>query len=247
MGASIRTFFCGLLAPGLGYWLVDKRRYGLATGALTIAVVLLVSWTRLVLEPLGIRAAIVCLLALLSGSALHAAFLDSRGIEFDRRWRSAVLYAIGVGIVFSFLFAFRGDLLGYEAYRLPGQSMAPTLTRGDRIIVDTWRYRDAEPQIDDIVVFLAPDTGITYVKRIVGIPGDLVSLEGSQVTRNGDAVDEPFAVYRGSGPGIGSFSGLSVPPGQYLVLGDNRNDSRDSRHFGLVPRENVVGVVALTL
>ena len=247
MGAPIRTFICGLFAPGLGDWVVNKRQYGLATVVLTIATVLVFSWTRLVLEPLGFRAAMACLLAILFGSALHSAFVESRGVEGDRNWRNAVLFTIGVGVIFLLLFSFRGILLGYEAYRLPGQSMAPTLASGDQIVVDTWRYAGTEPANGDIVVFVAPDTGVTYVKRIVGVPKDVISLQGTQLIRNGENVNEPYAEYDGSDETVRPFSDVRVTAGHYFVLGDNRNRSKDSRFFGAVPRENLIGKVAITL
>ena len=244
---AVRTFVCGLLAPGLGYWVVNKPRNGLITAALCIALVLGFSWARLIVDSVGYVSLIACLVAVLTGAALHSAFIESRGVEGARRWRNVVLFAAGVGIFWAALISFRGTVLGYEAYEVPSRSMAPTILLGDYIVVDTWRYKNADPANGEIVAFLAPATGVTYVKRIVGAPGDTVALQGNKLTRNDVVIDEPYAIYSGSGEALQPFSEVLVSSDEYLVLGDNRNLSKDSRHFGLVPRGNVIGVVAFSL
>ena len=125
-----------------------------------------------------------------------------------------------------------------------GLNQSNILLAGDYIIVDTWRFKDEEPANGDIVVFRAPESGISYIKRIAGMPGDSVSLQGDQLARNGQIVSEPYTIYEGSGQVRQPIPELNVRPNQYLLLGDNRNNSRDSRHFGLVPRENIVGRIA---
>jgi len=244
MGTSIRTFVCGLLLPGLGYLIVNRPRLGFATILLVYAAVLAVSWTRLGLTPTGYFASIGALVVVIVCSALHAAYIDKVEIEGDRKWRRVVIYAVGFTVISLLISVFRGSILGIESYRVPSQSMAPTVPRDGRIVVDTWVYKDSQPMFGDVVVFVAPDNGISYVKRVVGVPGDRISLTGSLLDRNGEFVLEPYATYEGSGSVIQPVDEVEVQSGQYLLLGDNRNKSRDSRHFGMVPKENIIGKVA---
>lgn len=187
---------------------------------------------------------LVCVLMIWIGAAFHAAIIEFRGGNISRNWKIAFLF-IGAYFVVAFVvFSDRARTLGYEAFRLPAASMAPTLLRGDYIIVDTWLYDNEDPANGDIVVFEAPGSGVNYIKRIVGVPGDSVSLLSNQLTRNGRSVDEPYALYNGPALGIFALEEQTVPPGRYLVLGDNRNNSRDSRHFGMIPRDKVVGKIS---
>jgi len=121
--------------------------------------------------------------------------------------------------------------------------MAPTLVRGDRIVVDSWRYRRSEINVGAIVVFELPSSGgVMYIKRIVGLPGDVLTLESDVLTRNGISIVEPYTLYKNeSKRPRSSFSDIQVPEDEYFVLGDNRDNSRDSRYIGTIPREYIVG------
>jgi len=244
MIASISTFIVGIIITGCGYWIVGKRKQGFATVCLVLAFVLIFSWTRFILDPAGLRILLVCLLVTLCGAALHSALIRFRSQKDSTNWNKGLLFAGGYFIVALLLFSNRGTVLGYETYRLPAGSMAQTLLRGDYIVVDTWRYQDTEPANGDIVVFRIPQSGISYIKRIVGVPGDSVSLQGNQLARNGQIVSEPYAIYEGSGQAYQPIREQKIPPNLYLMLGDNRNNSKDSRHFGMVPRRNIVGRIA---
>jgi signal peptidase I len=164
-----------------------------------------------------------------------------------------------------------------QAYVIPTGSMEGNLLIGDHILVDRMVFADPGPlgrhilpyrQLErgDIVVFLYPeDPRQTWVKRIIGLPGDRIRLENGQVVRNGRRLVEPYVQhiaiqpdpYRDNFPlapepsttprGRDMFqhhvrSGeVVVPPGMLFALGDNRDNSADSRYWGFVPRENVVG------
>ena len=125
--------------------------------------------------------------------------------------------------------------------RVDGFSMNPTLQDGEYVLVSKLSYRLGEPQHGDIIVFKFPgDPPQDLIKRIVGLPGDVVDITGGTVRVNGQILTEPYIaaapVYRGH---------WEVPPGQLFVLGDNRNDSSDSHSWGLLPVENVIGKALL--
>jgi len=243
---TIRTFVASYIIPGWGFWIVGRPRLAILTIAVVVGVVLLFGWARLVLNPI----AFILFGGLMFGIVLSTA-VWSAVIEFrrdhekspPRNWKTAFLFALVVVILIYPLKSQRSAILGYDIFRLPASSMSPTLVRGDYILADTWHYSKSEIEIGNLAVFVAPDaSGVLYVKRIVGVPGDELSFEDDALVRNGNRMEEPYAFYSGGPPRPGSsFPSVTVPDGEYFVMGDNRNNSRDSRYIGSIPRSNFVG------
>ena len=170
----------------------------------------------------------------------------------------------------------------YEPFRIPSDSMMPTLVQGDFIFVNKWQYGlrlpvlnwkvvgIGEPQRGDVIVFRKPtEPSVVFIKRLVGLPGDTVRVTEAQVSVNGTPMPvEPGDFYRGpkeeqypftvvgletlgerphtlmfdpSRPG--TEGEWQVPEGHYFMMGDNRNNSRDSRfaEVGFVPADNIIG------
>jgi signal peptidase I len=138
-----------------------------------------------------------------------------------------------------------------KPYRIPSESMENTLLIGDRVLVDRVSWRFSEPARQNIVVFHSPLAGPVLIKRIIGMPGDEISLKDGAVYINGKKLDEPY-VRQLKGRPVPSDpfdNGLpwslqtpyKVPAGSYFMMGDNRIDSGDSREFGPVPRGQLVG------
>lgn len=129
-----------------------------------------------------------------------------------------------------------------RTFTVEGPSMRPTLEDGQRLLVDRLTYRFREPQRGEIIVFRYPaNPSQHFIKRIIGVPGDEIYITRGTVFVNGEPLDEPYIngrmlTFRTYGP-------IIVEPDSYFVLGDNRNNSEDSRdpRVGLVPRENIVG------
>jgi signal peptidase I len=128
-----------------------------------------------------------------------------------------------------------------EPFRIPSDSMAPTLVAGDHVLVDKRAYRDAAPRRGDLVVFRAPRTGEVLLKRVVAVGGDTVGIEDGVLVVDGRRPREPYA----DPEAIDSvyFGPVRVRAGTVFVLGDNRADSEDSRDFGAVPARDVIGRV----
>jgi signal peptidase I len=116
-----------------------------------------------------------------------------------------------------------------------GQSMEPTLHQGQYLFVDRMVYRFHEPQFGDIVAIQWGANGV--VKRVIGLPGDQIKIENGHVYRNGKQLEEPYI----KEPAKDKYGPLTVPKGTVFLLGDNRNESRDSRSFGPVPFGNIIG------
>jgi signal peptidase I len=138
-----------------------------------------------------------------------------------------------------------------KPYRIPSPSMEDTLLIGDRVLVDRISWRFSEPARGDIVVFHSPVPGPVLIKRVVGMPGDTLSLRDGAVYVNGKRLAEPY-VRRVDGrpePTEPFPNGLpwalqqpyTVPADSYFMMGDNRTDSGDSRALGPIARDRFVG------
>ena len=123
-------------------------------------------------------------------------------------------------------------------FRVVGTSMEPNLHTGQYLIVDKISYRLSEPHRGDVIVFEPPvNADGDYVKRVIGLPGELVEIRNGQVFISNQPLDEPYIVR----PGSYSWAAHRVGPGELFVLGDNRNMSSDSHNWGMLPQDKVVG------
>jgi signal peptidase I len=129
-----------------------------------------------------------------------------------------------------------------QAYNIPVASMEPTLLIGDHIIVNKHIYKTSMPKRGDVVVFKYPENPkVEYLKRLIGEPGDTIEIAGRTVFINGKPLKENYVQYIDSGSIDAHFGPVHIPSGNYFVLGDNRDNSADSRYWGFLPRENLTG------
>jgi signal peptidase I len=125
--------------------------------------------------------------------------------------------------------------------------MEPTLEINDRLIIEKMTYRFQQPKRGDIVVFSATEAlqkegyDDDFIKRIIGLPKDEVMVRNGKVTVNGEIIREKYIA---EAPQY-DFGPVTVPEGEYLVLGDNRNNSYDSHYWGFVPRDKFIGRASL--
>ncbi|MEJ7541876.1 signal peptidase I [Staphylococcus intermedius] len=152
-----------------------------------------------------------------------------------------------VGLLYAFVI---------KPYNIKGDSMDPTLKDGERVIVNKLGKTLGHLDNGNVIVFHADETN-DYVKRIIGKPGDHVVYKDDQLYLNGKKVDEPYLDYNlkhktyeqitgsfDSKDLPGSNGEAQIPKDKYLVLGDNREVSKDSRAFGLIDKDQIVGKVA---
>ena len=128
-----------------------------------------------------------------------------------------------------------------KPYRIPSESMENTLLIGDRVLVDRISWRFSDPQRQDIVVFHPPFEGPVLIKRIIGMPGDEIEMKGRTVYVNGRPLKEGYTQYIDSGSIYDHFGPYEVKQDEYFAMGDNRDNSQDSRFWGSVPREYILG------
>ncbi len=143
-----------------------------------------------------------------------------------------------IALVAVFSFAFRGFVA--EARFIPSESMEPTLHVGDKLYVEKITYKVGDIERGDIVVFEAPEASQhkeDMIKRVIALPGETVEIRGGIVYVNGQALDEPYEAEKPAS----DFPKMVVPENNLFVMGDNRNNSLDSRFWGTLPIENVIG------
>lgn len=154
-------------------------------------------------------------------------------------------------LVIAFLLAALIRFVLFTPIVVDGESMMPTLESGERMIVNKLNYKVGDIQRFDIVVFHAPEKK-DYIKRVIGVPGDTLEYKNDQLYINDKKVNEPYLQdYKNQivdgGTLTEDFSLLDytgkkiIPKGYYFVMGDNRRNSKDSRHIGLVSEEKIVG------
>jgi signal peptidase I len=157
----------------------------------------------------------------------------------------------GKTIALSVVFAFGFRTYVAESCYIPTGSMLPTLQINDRLMVDKISYRFSDPARGDMVVFRPPaklDLKDNFIKRIIGLPGDLVEVKGGKVYVNGKVLTEkyvaepPTYTWTKTESSDPQFAvNQVVPEGQYLVLGDNRNNSGDSHYWGFIAKDRIIG------
>jgi signal peptidase I len=146
-----------------------------------------------------------------------------------------VILAVAFVLVFGFVRPFV-----LEAFRIPSESMVPTLLVGDRVFVNKFIYRFTEPERGDVVVFESVNgREEDLIKRVVGVAGDEVEVRNGTLLVNGEAREEPYL--NRNLPFNDSYGPSEVPEGHVFVMGDNRANSADSRVFGPLPIENIEG------
>jgi signal peptidase I len=211
----------------------------------------------------------------MSQTALTPAALKGHLLNLWRNTRGLVIFLVLMSL-------FRSAIADHM--HVPTGSMNPTVIEGDQILVNklaygaripfthVWLYKGEGPQRGDVITFDSPEDGQTWLKRVIGLPGDTVEMRDERLLING----QPLAYSAGDAsiapalpkatqaqqlifadeqlgsvkhpimiapqvPALRNFEPVTVPAGQYLLLGDNRDNSKDSRYIGMIPRELITG------
>lgn len=161
-------------------------------------------------------------------------------VDWRRAGRSALDFT--KTLIIAFLLAQLVMVSVAQAFQVEQYSMEPTLLPHDRVLVNKFIYRFREPRHGDVIVLRYPrDPGRNYIKRIVGLPGDKVEIKNGHLIINGSSVEEVYV----NGQPSGDYGPEVIPADSFFVLGDNRNNSEDSRAFGFLKRGQIVGQAAL--
>jgi signal peptidase I len=186
--------------------------------------------------------------------------LDRLTHRLPRPWRIAIDWIVTIAGAIGIVLAIKQWVV--NPYRIPSSSMEPTLhcarpgagceaRLSDRVLADRFIYHFRSPHRGEIIVFNTPKAAAqaacnasgTFVKRLIGLPGDTVSERNGQIFINGKHLNEPYIKARRRDHQTGTWH---VPKGGYFFMGDNRVESCDSRRWGSVPRKNIIGEVFMT-
>ncbi|MCR6546244.1 signal peptidase I [Dehalobacterium formicoaceticum] len=151
-----------------------------------------------------------------------------------------IVEALSLAVILAILMR----LFLWEPYFIPSSSMEPVLQPGDRILVNKWIYRFRDPKRGDIIIFRYPmDERIQYIKRIIALPGEVIQGRNGEILINGQVLEESYISEAGT---AFDFGPITMDEGAYFVLGDHRDNSRDSRVFGIVTRDKILGKASIT-
>jgi signal peptidase I len=234
-----------LLVTGLGHLYSGNPKRGIILFGINQFIILAIAVCFEVIAPRGFFllfavAVEIAFIVFCISDALSAASRKNENDESARcnRWFEYIIY-IGTASVYAaavIIFVFM------QPYRLPTRSMEPTLLIGDHFIVNKLIYKIAVPKRGDIIVFKHPgDPKTSHLKRLIGEPGDKVEIIDKIVYINGKPLQEDYVQYIDTVSIDKVWGPYHVPAESYFVLGDNRDNSMDSRYYGFVPRKNLIG------
>jgi signal peptidase I len=247
----------GLLQPGLGQ--LYNGEVGKALAFFALPYLFLAAFAATALRPIPF--AIPLLLLALSGlsqlgAAAEAAWAAGQSSPTTRRRRYDrwYVYILVLALAWlSSLAALRVARRSIQSFRIPSHAMEPTILPGDCVLVDKARFRQAAPRRGDIVIYRSLENRRSkLITRLVGSGGERVEMHDKALLVDGQELHEPYAVHRDPRVYAGAdipaflrardnFGPYVVPEGQLFVLGDNRDNSYDSRFLGAVPRSSVEG------
>lgn len=142
----------------------------------------------------------------------------------------------------------RQRILGHAPYRMPSRSMAPTLKPGQIVLMRAGHHHRHLPERGELVIYRSPEDENPWIQRVIGLPGEQVAIEDGRVTINGQPLNEEYLDPANVGTEYSRWMHvMTVPQQQYLLLGDNRDNSMDGRLQGTIPHERLLGKVVLVL
>ena len=243
--AWLAVFLSGFI-PGLGHaylrkWIVAVLFF--TTFLLTLSVP--------IIAPPAVGIISLILRVLLGFLAMYLAYTSTSTRRYvQKSWIGALIAGLlGILVIPNIIMAIALRTFIAEARYIPSGSMLPTFHINDRVIINKLIYRFQSPARGELIIFTPPEVLIekgfkdAFITRIIGIPGDRIDVKDGKVYVNNTVISEKYLDeapnYNWSSTEL-TPSGI-IPAGQYLVFGDNRNNSYDSHYWGFVPRENIIG------
>lgn len=265
------AFLMSMICPGLGQ--LYNGNWKLALSALPVGAVFGVVTTLYFFGDLKMLLQALCISLVIDFVYAFHAFREAKKLgnmalfPFQRWWMYLGFLVVSYGIPDGYGKIYPSRFLSFQ---IPSESMVPNLLVGDRLVADGWAYWGKDPTRGDIVVFDYPrDTSIKYVKRMVGLPGETVEMRSGEIYINGKRMEQrrigettvgkegwsrvefletlgekEHTMYRTQPAAPGDFPPIVIPENKFFVMGDNRDRSSDSRVWGFVDRENLIGRMA---
>jgi signal peptidase I len=233
-----------ILTVGLGHLYSTRHKRALLFYGGFLALWFLCLYTPLTYSYLGVLIASIAFLSFFVFQAADAWRVARRvGVACLQPYNRRIVYVLIVVLHQAVLVPILSWALPrpVKSYRNPTRGMEPSLMMGDYFTVDRFRYRKEGPKRGDVIVFaFQTDPRKDFVKRVIGLPGEKVGTVGSKILINDVPLDDPWGMYTGPST-LPDYGPIKVPLEEYFVLGDNRNNSADSRVHGLVKRSSIRG------
>ena len=240
-----------VLFPGLGQLYYGNRLKAFITWLVLLALPLAAAWTGLFDTFTGLIISMVLIVVISLASIADAFYSAVKARPAPRPRLRAVYFLLLLPLLAADAYGMttssgREHLLGAASYFVPVESMATTIARGERFMADLKRYNGPMSLRGQVIIYKHDQR--TFVKRVVAIEHDVVELRNHQLVLNGQLVEEPYAILShtasASEHAPANVGPITVPAGHVYVLGDNRNNSQDSRTFGPVAVEKIRGTAA---
>lgn len=250
--SAIISVLANLIAPPFGHIYVGSPLRGLAIIAIGFGALLLFGW-------LGASSALwsfylvqafylIVVITLSIDGAILARQRKNYELKFYNKWYVYIPFVLVILFLLGIFMAQRGKTVGFDNHRNVSMNMAPSLETGDFIATDTRDYVfGAIPERKEIITFLYPkDPSIVYVKRVLGLPGEKISIKNGVVHINSTPIVEPYVSISSKAKNFSqNMPEVEIPNNHIFVLGDNRDNSNDSRFWGTLSVENITGKVTL--
>ncbi|MCH8618916.1 signal peptidase I [Undibacterium sp. TS12] len=240
--------FLNLLSPGLGFLYLNRIALAIAAIAFMPVVFFLGGRSGWILSPKGFLVVSVVFVGGWLGMAAWAYLIarKQKSIKLGPFQRGYIYigFTIIVGVSLTLVTAFRGVLFGYDVFRMPSASMEATLLVGDDFISNTQAFSHRVPRRGEVVVFRDPrQSDIKYVQRVIGLPGEKITFRDGRVFANGILVPDSYIEQKNNTGLHQTTSEFEVGTDSYFLLGDNRDNSADSRYWGSIPAKYLYGSV----
>ncbi|RDZ26276.1 signal peptidase I [Lysobacter silvisoli] len=238
----------GVLTPVVAFAYVGRLRLGIAFLLGTFLVLVAGGWSGAIQIVPGYYAIMLVILALGFVATFYPFWLAwKRPQSYSARWYNRWYHYLWIGLVCAapgMLWApNRGELLGYEIFRIPSRSMSSSLSPGDFVVVDTRPQSLRQLSRGDVVTYRPHSTPQqTWVGRLIGLPGETIEVRGGQVRIDGMALNERYAIQSPEQDPAAPLS-LTLDADSYFILGDNRPNSDDSRYQGPYSRDQLTGKI----
>jgi signal peptidase I len=240
----ILAFLLSLVTPGLGQIYNGQLRKGILY--LVVSLLLYIGTSFLLFTFQGMVLFLIIdlgfgLFVLVDAGRAAKRLRFIRLKPFNRWYVYLIIFILGSVVAYPLLrWTIRNNIA--RTYRIPSSGMAPTLLLGDYLIADMRVYRSQRPQRGDVIIFEFPkDPSKDYIKRVIGIEGEKVEVIENKIYINDKIFNDPWGCITGDYSAIDTSGPVVVPKDSLFVLGDNRNNSMDSRHWGFVDIKKVKG------
>lgn len=236
-----------VLVQGLGHFYCGRAKRGIVIYFVYSFLIVLTALLALI----NIYIAALILLSITIAVIVDAVKIAKNETNYKLKKYNKFYIYFAIYLLSAFFSPVEGVLIKHyllQAFKIPSGAMEPSILVGDHILANKFVYNFEEPKRGDIIIFEYPeDLSKDFIKRVVGLGGDKIEITNKQVYINDEALEEQYAVFKaGDTSSFGiqksrNFGPFTVPDGHFFVMGDNRDNSHDSRYWGTVAKEAIKG------